>query len=122
MDTGIRRLLLNQLLLVGITAAVFLVIFDMAYAVSTLYGGGIAIVNALIAARCARRDAQAPERTPQQSLAAVYVCVIQRFLVAALLFASGLGALQLEPLAMLAGFIAGQLMMVIIGTQQITQK
>jgi hypothetical protein len=30
--------------------------------------------------------------------------------------------LKLKPLALLAGFIAGQLVMVIIGTQQLKQK
>jgi hypothetical protein len=72
--------------------------------------------------RCARRDARVPERKPQQSLAAVFICVAQRFVIAALLFAFGLGVLKLPPLALLAGFIAGQLVMVIIGTQQLKQK
>jgi F0F1-type ATP synthase assembly protein I len=122
LDTGIRRLLLNQLLLVGATSAVFLVIFDLAYAVSAGFGGGIAAVNALLVWRCARRDARAPERTPQQSLTAIYICVIQRFVFAALLFALGLGVLELKPFPLLSGFIAGQIVMVIIGTQQLKQK
>jgi F0F1-type ATP synthase assembly protein I len=122
LDTGIRRLLLHQLSLIGVTSAVFLVIFDMSHAVSAGFGGGIAVVNALLVWRCARRDSLAPERTPQQSLTAIYMCVIQRFVFAALLFAFGLGALKLKPFALLAGFIAGQLVMVIIGTQQLKQK
>jgi F0F1-type ATP synthase assembly protein I len=122
LDTGIRRLLLYQLALVAAVSAVFLVIFNPLAAASSCFGGGIAAVNALLVARCASRDAHTPERTPQQSLAAVFLCVAQRFLVAALLFAFGLGALQLRPLALLAGFIAGQLVMVIIGTQQLEQK
>ena len=115
-------MLLIQLLLIGAIAAMFLATFDFAHAVSAGFGGGIAVVNALLVTRCARRDAQAPERTPQQSLAAMSVCVIQRFVLAALLFAFGLGALQLKPFALLAGFIAGQFVMVIIGTQQLKQK
>jgi F0F1-type ATP synthase assembly protein I len=122
LDTGIRRLLLSQLLLIGVTSAVFLVIFDSAHAASAGFGGGIAVVNALLVWRCAQRDSQAPERTPQQSLAAIFICVIQRFVFAALLFAFGLGALELKPFALLSGFIAGQLVMVIIGTQQLKQK
>ena len=122
MDTGIRRLLLHQLTLIGVISAVFLVSFDVTHAVSSAVGGVIAVVNALLVWRCGRRDAQSPERTPQQSLAAMYICVIQRFVFAALLFAFGLGALKLKPFALLAGFIAGQLVMVIIGTQQLKQK
>jgi len=119
LDTGIGRLLLYQLALVSAVSVVFLVIVNPVAAGSCGFGGGIAAVNALLVARCSRRDARAPERTPQQSLAAVFLCVAQRFLVVTLLFASGLGVLKLKPLALLAGFIAGQLVMVIIGTQQL---
>jgi ATP synthase protein I len=122
LDTGIGRLLLYQLALVTAVSAVLLVLDNLFAAVSCGYGGAIAGANALLVARCALRDARAPERTPQQSLTAVFLCVAHRFLIAALLFAFGLGALRLEPLALLAGFIAGQLVLVIIGTQQLTQK
>ena len=122
MDTGIGRLLLYQSVLVAAVSALFLVIYSPFAAGSCGFGGGLAAVNALLVARCARRDARAPERTPQQSLAAVFLCVAQRFLVVTLLFAFGLGVLKLKPLALLAGFIAGQLVMVIIGTQQLKQK
>lgn len=122
METGIRRLLRYQVVLFAAVSAVFFVIFGPLAAASCGFGGGIASVNALLVARCVSRDAHAPERTPQQSLAAVFICVAQRFLVATLLFAFGLGVLQLRPLALLAGFIAGQLVMVIIGTQQLKYK
>ena len=122
MDSGIRRLLLFQCSLVAATAAVFLVIFETYSAVSVCYGGCIAAVNALLLARCAHRDVKAPDRSPQQSLAAVYLCVVQRFLSAALLFALGLGLLKLEPLALFSGFIAGQFVMVIMETQRLKKN
>ncbi|MGW8310975.1 MAG: ATP synthase subunit I [Thiogranum sp.] len=122
MDRGIGRLLLYQCVLVAAVSAVLLVKYNLFAAGSCGYGGGIAGANALLAARCARRDARAPERTPQQSLTAVFLCVAHRFLIVALLFAFGLGALGLEPIALLAGFVAGQLVLVIIGTQQLTQN
>jgi len=122
MDTGIRRLLLFQSLLVAATAAVFLVIFETFSAVSVCYGGCVAAVNALLLARCAHRDAKAPQRSPQQSLVAAYLCVVQRFLVIALLFALGLGLLKLKPLALMTGFIAGQLVMVIMETQRLKKN
>jgi len=122
LDTGIRRLLLYQFLLAGVTSAVFLVIFDIFSAVSVWFGGGVAAANALFLARCARRDALATERTPQQSLVAGYSCMVQRFLLVALLFAFGLGALRFEALALLTGFIGGQLVMVITGIKQLEQK
>jgi len=122
LDTGIRRLILLQLGCVAATSAVFLAVSDIFSAVSVWYGGGIAATNGLVQARCLYRDAQAPQRSPQQSLVAVYVCVVQRFLLVALLFALGLGALELEPLAVLAGFVAGQVALVISGTNALTKK
>ena len=62
------------------------------------------------------------ERSPQQSLVAVYVCVLQRFLVVALMFFLGLGVWKLDPLAVLAGFITGQIILIISGSKQLTQK
>ena len=114
MDTGIRRLLLFQSMVVAATAAAFLV--------SVCYGGCAAAVNGLLLARCARRDAAVPERTPQQSLMAAYLCVLQRFIVLALLFVLGLGLLKLKPLALLTGFIAGQVVMVILETQRLKKN
>lgn len=122
MDTGIRRLLLQQLVWVAGTSAVFLAVYGIFSAVSVWYGGGIAATNGLVQARCLHRDAQAPQRSPQQSLVAVYVCVVQRFLLVALLFALGLGGLKLEPLAVLAGFVVGQIALVISGTNALTKK
>lgn len=122
MDTGIRRLLLYQAILVAVTSAVFLAIFDSFAAVSAGFGGCIAAVNALLLARCSRRDAQAVQRTPQQSLAAGYICVVQRFLLVALCFAFGLGVLKLEALALLTGFMIGQLVMIFNGIRQLEQK
>ncbi len=122
MDTGIRRLLLYQFLLVAATSAVFLVIFEIFSAVSVWFGGGVAATNALLLARCSQRDALATERTPQQSLVAGYSCMVQRFLLVALLFAFGLGVLRLDALALLTGFIGGQLVMVITGIKQLEQK
>jgi len=122
LDTGIRRLLFYQFLLVAVTSAVFLVIVETFSAASVWFGGFIAAANALVLARCSRRDALDTERTPQQSLVAGYSCMVQRFLLVALLFAFGLGVLRLDALALLTGFIGGQLVMVIMGIKQLEQK
>ncbi|MGD2073640.1 MAG: ATP synthase subunit I [Gammaproteobacteria bacterium] len=114
--------MLLQITWVAVTSAVFLAVFGIYSAVSVGYGGGIAATNGLVQLRCLHRDAQAVERSPQQSVAAVYVCVIQRFVLAAVLFALGLGVLELEPLAVLAGFVAGQIALVISGINALTKK
>jgi len=122
MASGTRRLLLFQSLMVAAVATVFLVIFETFSAVSVCYGGCVATVNGLLLARCAHRDVKAPQRSPQQSLAAAYLCVVQRFLVIASLFALGLGLLKLKPMALMTGFIAGQLVLVIMETQRLKKN
>jgi F0F1-type ATP synthase assembly protein I len=101
---------------------VFLAVFGIFSAVSVCYGGGIAALNGLVQVRCLHRDAQAPERSPQQSVASVYVCVIQRFVIVALMFALGLGALGAEPFAVLSGFVAGQAALVISAISALDKK
>lgn len=86
------------------------------------FGGGISLINAWLLARCSRRDAEAPGRTAQHTLMAAYACVIQRFVVVALLFAFGMGALKLTPLAMIGTFIIGQFVLVISATKRLRQK
>jgi len=115
-------MLLFQMLLVAAASIVFLFMSVIFAAACVWCGGGIAAINAWLQARCLKRDERAPERTPQQSLAAIYICVVQRFLVVALLFAFGLGAMKLEPLAVLSGFIVGLVVMVILGTQQLAKN
>lgn len=122
MDTGIRRLLLFQIIGLAGTSAVFLAIFDIFSAVSVWYGGGIAAINGLLQARCLWRDQQAPQRSPPQSLAAAVICMLQRFVAVALLFALGLAILKMAPLAVLTGFIVGQFILVVSGTRHLTQK
>jgi len=120
--TGIRRLLLWQAIGLAVASAVFLAIFEIFSAVSVWYGGGIAATNALLQARCLKRDQRAPQRSPEQSLAAAVVCMVQRFVAVALLFILGLAVLKLEPLAVVTGFIVGQIVLVISETRQLTQK
>lgn len=110
-----------QVLLVAATSAVFLVMFDRASAGGVWSGGGVAAFNAWLASRCARRDRLAAMRSPPQSLAAVYICMVQRFVVVAAGFALLMGATGFPPLAVLTGFLAGQLVLVIVGTQQLTR-
>ena len=76
----------------------------------------------MLKSRCAYLYSTAPGRSQQQSMAAVYLCVVQRFLLIALQFALGLGLLELKPLALMTGFVAGQLVMVILETQRLKKN
>ncbi|VAW75453.1 hypothetical protein MNBD_GAMMA15-539 [hydrothermal vent metagenome] len=115
-------MLLYQLFLVAGTAAVFLVIFEPQAALSVGYGGGIAATNGILLWRCSRRETRRDSATAQHSLVAGYACSVQRFLIVALLFAAAMMTLKDQGLAILSGFIAGQLALVIFGNQQLRQK
>jgi F0F1-type ATP synthase assembly protein I len=122
LDSGILKLLLYQMFLVAGIAAVFLVMFEPQAALSVGYGGGIAATNAVLLGRCSRREARRDAVTAQHSLVAGYACAVQRFLIVALLFAAAMMTLKEQGLAILSGFVAGQLVLVIFGTQQLRQK
>jgi len=116
---AVSRLWLVLVLAVAVTSAVFLVQSGLFAALSAGYGGGVAAANLLILGRCSRREALAPDKSAQQTLAALYRCAIQRFLIVALLFAVGMGLFTLPPLALLAGFIAGQAVLFLPGNKEL---
>jgi ATP synthase protein I len=60
-----------------------------------------------------RSSAQQPGRKPQEELFRLYRSSVERFFVVALLIAAGLGWLKLMPALMLAGFVLGQLVLVV---------
>ncbi len=113
------RLWLVLILAVAVTSAVFLVKSGVFAALSAWYGGGIAAANLFVLGRCSRREVQAPDKSAQQTLAALYRCAIQRFLIVALLFAMGMGLFALPPLALLAGFVAGQTALFLPGNKEL---
>jgi ATP synthase protein I len=45
----------------------------------------------------------------------LYRTALERFVMVVLLFALGMGVLKLDPLALLTGFVAGQMALVLIG-------
>jgi ATP synthase protein I len=107
------------LLVVAVTSAVFLVTSGLNAAVSAWFGGGIAAANLWVLGRCNRREARASDQSAQRILAALYRCAIQRFLIVALLFATGMGLLKLPALALLVGFIAGQTVLFLPGNKEL---
>lgn len=92
-------------------SVVFLVIYGRFPALSVWFGGLIAAVNIMLLARYARRETLSTVAAAQQTLLAFYSCAITRFVAVAGLFILGMGILKLHPLAVLAGFIAGQMVL-----------
>ena len=106
---GARKLVVLQLLLLAVTSAVFFVRYGGFQAVSVWGGGVIAMTHTLLLEW--RRGCADSGRALSggESLRLLYRTALERFVLVILLFALALGVLQLEPLALIAGFIAGQL-------------
>ena len=108
-----RKLLVLQLLLLAVTSAVFFVRYGGFQAWSVWGGGVIAITHTLLLEW--RRGCADSGRalTGGESLRLLYRTALERFVLVALLFALALGVLRLDPAALIAGFIAGQVALII---------
>jgi ATP synthase protein I len=112
---GIRRLAVLQLALVAVTSIVFFTIYGGFQAGSVWFGGLTASLNVgWLLWRRQRADA-GRALSAGQSLRLLYRSALERFMLVGLLFALGLGVLKLDPLALLTGFIVGQLALVFLG-------
>jgi ATP synthase protein I len=111
----IRRLAVLQLVLMGVTSIVFFTIYGGFQAGSVWFGGLTATLN--IGCLLWRRQQADAGRalSAGKSLRLLYRSALERFVLIALLFALGLGALRFDPLALLTGFVVGQLALVLLG-------
>ncbi len=104
-----RRLLIFQIIMVGLITAVLASFDGFLAAKSSLFGGMIVLMNTgLMMLHDKRAARQAPDDA-QRILKYVYLCAVERLVLTLVLFAIGLVALKLMPLQLLLGFIAGQL-------------
>jgi ATP synthase protein I len=111
----LRNLVALQLGLAGITSTLFFIQYGGFQAGSAGFGGLMAATNAgLLYWRRWRADT-GRALSAAESLRVLYRSALERFVVIALLFALGLGVWRLAPLAVLAGFMAGQLALVFMG-------
>jgi ATP synthase protein I len=114
----IRRVLLTQLLLVCLTSVVFLLVSGGFQAASALFGGTIALTNVLLLEWRRYRTDKGRALDARQSLRVLYRSALERMLLVALLVALGLGVLALTPLALLTGFVVGQMALLLTGTKR----
>jgi len=106
------RLAVLQLLLLAVTSAAFYLYHGGFQAVSVWGGGVIAMTHTLLLQWRRGCADNGPALSGGESLRLLYRTALERFVLVVLLFALMLGVLQLDPLAMIAGFIAGQLALV----------
>jgi F0F1-type ATP synthase assembly protein I len=111
----IRGVLSVQLLLVSVASVVFLIASGGFQAVSAGFGGSIAIINLLLLEWRRYRTDKGPAIDARRSLRVLYHSALERLLLVALLFALGMKVLGLDPLALLTGFVGGQLALLLTG-------
>jgi len=73
-----------------------------------LGGGGISVVNGALLAWRMLRSASHPAHEAHQQLRLMYFYAAERFLAVVALLGLCMAVLKLPPLALLAGFVAGQ--------------
>ena len=115
---GIRKLAMLQLLLLAATSVVFFMIYGVFQAVSAGCGGLIAMTNVLLLEWRRRRADSGRALSAGESLRLLYRTALERFVLIALLFALALGAMQLDPVALISGFIMGQVALVFTETRR----
>lgn len=82
---------------------------------AALYGGVMVIINTLLLLWHSARAERLEQQDSGHNFRIIVRCAIERFVITVALFALGLGRLGLEPLPLLSGFAAGQLLFIIGG-------
>jgi ATP synthase protein I len=111
-----RKLVMLQLLLVAITSVVFFVLNGGFQAGSAAYGGVCACASQLLLEWRRNAADRGHVLSAGQSIRLLYRTAVERFVLVGVLLALGLGVWRLDPLALITGFIAGQLALVFIAT------
>jgi len=87
-------------------------------AAAVWFGGAVATCNILLLVWRRHRAASGRALSAGASLWLLYRTALERFVLVALLLALGLGVLKLHPLALLTGFVVGQLALVLTGLKE----
>jgi len=110
---GAGKLLVLQLLLLAVTSVVFFVRYG-GFQAGSVWGGGVIAITHTLLLEWRRGCADSGRAlTGGESLRLLYRTALERFVLVALLFALALGVLQLDPPALIAGFIAGQVALIV---------
>ncbi len=83
-----------------------------------LYGGAIALASTLLLSRRVEQAGEIAKTSPQQSVYALYLGVVQRFVFVLIALGLGLGFLKLSPVPLIATFMVAQLAYMLMGTRQ----
>jgi len=109
LDTGAKRILsVQSLLVVGVTWS-FYFYTGLLAAQSALYGGCIALFNVWMMNRRVHVAAEVAKVSPGSEVRILYVAAVQRFVFTIIFFVVGLKFLTLLPVPLLIAFAVAQL-------------
>lgn len=103
-----RKLIGYQLLVGGIVAGGFFFYGGAWQALSSFGGSLVSVAMALLLSHGVRRASEAALHDQKKSMLILYIGAAQRFILIAVLFALGIAIIQLNALAMFAGFALAQ--------------
>ena len=110
-----QSLLRYQIGIAVIIAAIWWLIEGGEAALAAAYGAAVTVATTLLLAWRLKRAGEMARQDPRKSMKILYVGAVWRFTLAVILFALGIGYLQLYPLAMIVGFIVTQLAYIFVG-------
>ena len=105
----LRKILLVQIGLVLVAAAVLTVVKGQEFFIATLYGGAVVIVSTIYFGWRLKIATEAVDNMPTVNSVELFKGIFIRFLIVVILLALGLGWLKLQPAGILSGFIVAQL-------------
>ena len=111
----IRPLIALQLVLLVAVSVVFFLHAGIHAAGAVWFGGVTAALNAGLLQWRRRRAEAGRALGAARSLRLLYRTALERFVLVVALLALGLGVLELAPLALVSGFVAGQLALILMG-------
>ena len=106
----LNRVLKWQLLTL-VVIAVFTVWWGVETIIAAVFGALISVINTLLMKWHIMRAARTARANAEKNLSSAYRCVAERWMVTIMMFATALGALELEGLPLLLGFALTQLML-----------
>lgn len=113
-----QRLLIIQAGLVLFAAIVSFYYLGGDAVLAALYGGIIAMLNAVLLSRRLESASDMAVNNPNAGTLTLYIGVVQRFVLTLVMFGIGIGLLKLNPIAMVGAFGAAQLGFMICGSTQ----
>lgn len=118
MESSVHRTAVLQVVISVVVGMFGYALQGEAEAKAALYGGVVALIGTLLLLWRMQRSKQKTLLKAHQHLWLFYRSGLERFLVICVLLAIGMGPFKLVPLAVLVGFVAGQLALIIAPLQR----